>query len=126
MSTSEIEAAGAACDSATIAALREEGDDLLAELIDIFEAEAPRQIAQLERALAASDSSVATRLAHTLKGAAGIFGAVMMESLGAQMEIAARRGSIAEAAAIYPQLRAEIARVTAALGAYRPRAASLT
>ena len=125
MNTSEIEVAGAACDSVTIAALREEGDDLLAELIDIFEVETPRQIAQLERALAASDSSVATRLAHTLKGTAGIFGAVMMESLAAQMEIAARRGLIAEAAAIYPQLRAEIARVTAALGSYHPRAAAL-
>jgi HPt (histidine-containing phosphotransfer) domain-containing protein len=120
MNTSEIETAGAACDPAAIAALREEGDDLLAELIDIFMAETPRQMAQLERALATGDSSTATRVAHTLKGTAGVFGAFVMEALAAHMEHAARRGSIAKTAAICPQLRAEIDRVTAALARCHP------
>ena len=120
MNTSETESAGAVCDPAAIAALRDEGDDLLAELVDIFMAETPRQMTQLEHAMATGDSSAATLIAHTLKGTAGAFGAFSMEEAAAHMEHMARRGSIAKTAALYPRLCAEIERVTVALADYRP------
>jgi HPt (histidine-containing phosphotransfer) domain-containing protein len=119
MNTIGISAVGPACDSAAIAALRDEDDGLLAELIDIFAAEAPRQMGQLEQALSDRESSIAARIAHTLKGTAGIFGAFEMESLAAEIEHAARRASFSAAIAAYPRLQAEIARVMAALAAYR-------
>jgi HPt (histidine-containing phosphotransfer) domain-containing protein len=119
MNSKEMDATGPACDSATIAALRDEGDGLLAQLIDIFVMEAPRQMEQLKRALAEEESPAAFRIAHTLKGSAGVFGAFTMESLAALVEQAVRAKSFAAAAAAYPRLSAEIARVIATLARYR-------
>jgi HPt (histidine-containing phosphotransfer) domain-containing protein len=74
---------------------------------------------QLERALAQRESADASRIAHTFKGTAGVFGAVMMESLAAEIEQAARRASFAAAVAGCPPLRAEIDRVMATLAGWR-------
>ncbi|HJU28948.1 MAG TPA: Hpt domain-containing protein [Candidatus Binataceae bacterium] len=115
-----IDEAEPACDLATIAALDDEdGGDLLADLIDTFSVEAPRQVEQLQRAIAEHETVVAARLAHTIKGSAGIFGAFRLEEMAAQAEQAARRHSLAQAAAVYRRLRDEIDRVIAALARYR-------
>lgn len=115
MNSSQIEAVGPACDFATIAALRDEGDNLLTELIEIFTTEAPCQMTELERALAQQESAAAARIAHTLKGTAGVFGASMMESLAARIERSARRASFGDAIDACGPLRVEIARVMATL-----------
>jgi len=66
--------------------LREEGENLLNELVDMFVAEVPLQLDALETALAKGDAG-ATRLAtHTLKGTAGNFGTRRMQALAKTIE----------------------------------------
>jgi len=106
-------------DQITIQALRDEGDNLLSELVDMFIGEVPVQLATLEEALTKGDA-IATRLsAHTLKGTSSNFGASRMQVLAGAIEENGRDGALAGAAATLVQLRAEYVRVREALEAVR-------
>ncbi len=65
----------AAIDRKAIQDLRDEGENLLSDLVDMFIAEVPGQLATLEAALAKGDADAIRLTAHTLKGTAGNFGA---------------------------------------------------
>ena len=89
------ERAGAAVEEAMIfdrAAVldRLSGDEMmLTELTDIFLMDVPRQIGILQQALASGDQSLLRLQAHTLKGAAGNFGAVSLQKAAFRLEQAA-------------------------------------
>lgn len=66
------------------------GDEMmLAELTDIFLMDVPRQIGILRQAFASGDQSLVRLQAHTLKGAAGNFGAVALQKAALRLERAA-------------------------------------
>ena len=66
----------------------------LAELIDEFLEDAPRQFDALRDAAAAGDAETARRAAHTLKSNARTFGASTLSSLSQLTEAAAAGGDL--------------------------------
>lgn len=105
------------CDRATLDDLRAEGDGLLSELVGIFQSELSRGLGQLSHALAARDCSAVARIAHTLKGTAGNFGARHMYDMAARIDQTARAGHTEQAAAIFEDFRCECERVRRYLAA---------
>jgi HPt (histidine-containing phosphotransfer) domain-containing protein len=89
--------------------------EFLAELVDEFVADAPRQIASLRAAAADDDAVVARRAAHTLKGTSRTFGAEALAALCQEAETAAGRGDLAVVGATVDSVEAEWARVRAEL-----------
>ncbi|HVA40530.1 MAG TPA: Hpt domain-containing protein [Candidatus Binataceae bacterium] len=106
-------------DEETIQDLRDEGENLLSDLVEMFIGEVPRQLATLEKALAKGDAGAARLTAHTLKGTGGNFGAARMQTLAYAIEEKGRNGSLDGACALLVQLRAECVRVRKALEAVR-------
>ncbi len=102
-----------------IQALRDlspEGDsEFLRELIAIYLADTPKQLAQLEEALARQDAALAVRAAHSIKGSSGNFGAQEFARLAQEMEGHAKAGNLAAASAALPEFKLGFARVAAAL-----------
>jgi HPt (histidine-containing phosphotransfer) domain-containing protein len=93
----------------------EGGDEFLRELIVIFLADTPQQLAELEAALARQDATKVTRAAHTIKGSSGNFGAGEFARLALAIEMHGKANDLAAAAAALPGFKAEFARVAAAL-----------
>lgn len=109
----------AAVDQKTIQELREEGGDLLSDLVEMFIDELPGQLATLEAALSKGDAGAARLTAHRLRGTGGNFGAARMQALASAIEEKGRIGSLDGAAATFVQLRTECLRVREALEAAR-------
>jgi HPt (histidine-containing phosphotransfer) domain-containing protein len=71
------------------------GDDaFLAELIDEFLEDGPRQLQALREAAGADDADRARRAAHTLKGNGRTFGAAALSDLCLELETAAAAGDL--------------------------------
>ena len=108
-------------DPQAIAALRElnPGDDsFLRDLIQIYLADSPQRIAEMEEALAHTDSRKLMIAAHSLKGSSANFGAAALRALSEKVEHLARTEALAEAQVHLPALREEFARVKAELEAF--------
>ncbi len=69
-------------------------DDGLAELVELYLVEAPRGLADLQRALAAGDVDGLRTAAHRLKGAAAGVGAQVVAELTRDLERAAQAGGL--------------------------------
>ena len=110
---------GAPIDQKAIQALRDEGGDLLGDLVEMFIYEVPGQLATLEAALAENDAAAIRLTAHTIKGTGGNFGASRMQTLAGAIEEKGRIGALDGAAATFAQLRVECVRVREALEAVR-------
>lgn len=107
-----------ALDRQTLDELRDSvgGDaEFLAELVDEFVADAPRQIASLRAAVSTGDAVVARRVAHTLKGTSRTFGAAALAALCQEAETAAGSDDLAPVVAAVDSIEAEWARVRAEL-----------
>jgi HPt (histidine-containing phosphotransfer) domain-containing protein len=105
--------------TSTMDELREEGEDFLFELIELFVRETPARLALLASAVARGDRPTAERAAHTLKGTAAVFGADAMQAVAAAAEIAARAGELGEVAHMLDELQTASERVRLALLAAR-------
>lgn len=68
------------------------GVDGLAEIVELFVADAPRQLAALEAAAQRGDLPALERAAHAFKGAAGGVAAMRVARLAGQLESDARGG----------------------------------
>jgi histidine phosphotransfer protein HptB len=112
-------AGNAPIDQNTIQDLRNEGDNLLRDLVDMFIREVPDQLATLEAALAKGDAGATRLTAHTFKGTGVNFGASQMQALASAIEEKGRNGLLEGASATFVELRAECARVRDALKAVR-------
>lgn len=109
-------------DPQAIQTLRELSPDdpaFLRELIDVFLADTPARIGEIEQAMAARDAAVLKRAAHTIKGSAGNFGANDLAAAALELETCGRNADFTEAAARLPALRREFDRVAEALRQYR-------
>ena len=99
------------CDPRILDELRTEDESLLGELVGIFQSESTEALGKLYRALIAGDCATAARIAHTLKGSAGNFGAAQLQEIAARMDQAASAGHPDEALGMYEDLCSEYARV---------------
>ncbi|GEM_PF-3068312 len=97
----------ARCEPDTLAELIAEGGNLLEDLVDMFQAELPRGLAELERAFDTGDCAGVARVAHTLKGTAGTFGAKRMHALAERIDLLARAKRNREAAALFDEFLLE-------------------
>jgi signal transduction histidine kinase/DNA-binding response OmpR family regulator/HPt (histidine-containing phosphotransfer) domain-containing protein len=92
------------------------GDFSLAAIVlGAFAEDMPRQIATLKSALAAGDSHLAGRQAHTIKGAAANAGGEQLRRLAAAMETAADAGDLDAVQRSIPELDAAFAQLSAAI-----------
>jgi HPt (histidine-containing phosphotransfer) domain-containing protein len=85
-------------DAAVVADLKELGGDaepgLYAELVELFVADATRQIAALQQALEEGDVGLLERAAHTLKSSCAQMGAARLSRLCFELERAVRTGNL--------------------------------
>jgi PAS domain S-box-containing protein len=91
---------------------------LLRMIGDEFFTSMPRCVADMETALADGDMATFSRLAHTLRGNAAMFGARELRRQATLAEEAAARGDRAQAARLFPELVRHIDRVVRALRAF--------
>ncbi|HZO81788.1 MAG TPA: PAS domain S-box protein [Candidatus Binataceae bacterium] len=112
-----------ALDCATLEELRAEGADLLAELFDLFDAEAPAGVQKISEALERGDLKTAGIQAHRLKGSAAGLGAKRLQELCSAVEQATRAERADEARAMFERMSSECARVREAIAAERGAAA---
>ena len=84
---------------------RVEGDEeLLQELLEIFEDDCPRLLQEIQQALQEGDTTRAAQTAHTLKGAAGNLEMRELHKLAEELEHRCRDGALAEATQAYTVL----------------------
>jgi signal transduction histidine kinase/CheY-like chemotaxis protein/HAMP domain-containing protein len=93
-------------------------EDLLAELITLFETEGPKILAEAQTALASHDGESLERAAHSLKGAAGYLHALELVATARELEPEARTSDLAGAAVLVGQLSEQMRRVLAEFEAY--------
>jgi two-component system sensor histidine kinase/response regulator len=100
-------------------ALERVGGDygLLKSLIEVFFDSYPAQLTQLHEAITRGDAAQVYRLAHTLAGAVGIFGARPTLAAATRLEAMGREGKLAGAEEAWKRLNAELGRLKPALTA---------
>jgi two-component system, sensor histidine kinase and response regulator len=101
-----------------LAALREsleDDSDLLKEVIDLFTANLPQQLAAIETALVDRDGRKVERAAHSLKGALRSLHAGPSSELAQQLELSGRSGDLRKADKMIAALRRELDRLVPAL-----------
>ncbi len=91
--------------------------ELVRTLVEVFQADYPELLGEVDRAVDQDDSIALEHAAHTLKGALGVFAAGHARSLAARLEETARGGSVVECVPQLPELQAEVHRLEADLGA---------
>jgi HPt (histidine-containing phosphotransfer) domain-containing protein len=101
---------------ANIRALERQGaPGLLATVVDLYLADAPKLIQQMHAALGTSDASAINRAAHTLKSSSANLGAHRLAEICKALEACARQGDIEPAAALLRELQPEHQRAADAL-----------
>ena len=82
-----------------------------AELVlEEFVSQTPIDVANIEKALAADDLVAAGKVAHSLKGASGVFGANQLRQFAADLEMLARANEKAQSEEMFAKLKAEATR----------------
>ncbi len=95
--------------------------DLLRMVCAEFFRAMPGCVADMEKALMEGDMATFSRLAHTLRGNAAMFGAADLRRHAAMAEEAAARGDGEQAARLFPILTRHIDRVVRSLAAFQAR-----
>ncbi len=76
-----------------------------------FQARAPGEVAEIRRALVARDAQTAGRLAHALRGAAGMLSIDRLQQLAEQIETFASEQAVSDALDCVADLETETQRV---------------
>lgn len=109
-----------ALDAEVLRGLRElqmDGEsDLVAELADIYLADAPTQIATMREAIALGNTATLRLAAHSLKGSSASLGATHLVALCNEIEELAQAGTVDGTAEKLADVEQELVRVRAALG----------
>jgi signal transduction histidine kinase/CheY-like chemotaxis protein len=111
--------ASPAIDGAVLARLRVDlgDDDVVADVVELFCADAAQRVADLGVAVAGGDLRAVVRTAHTLMGSAANVGAVQVARLAERLVRRAQEGDVDQARQLVDQLDADVARAAAALQA---------
>jgi two-component system sensor histidine kinase/response regulator len=104
----DADRAGSTVDREALLARMEGDQALLAEVVAIFHAEAPRMIEDLRGAIDAGDPSALQRAAHNFKGAVSIFGAHGAFETAQALETLGRGGSVAGASETLAALEGQL------------------
>jgi two-component system sensor histidine kinase/response regulator len=95
---------------------RVEGDtELLREIVELFLADCPRMLAEVQAAIGAGDPVALKRSAHTLKGAAANFGATAAVALSLELETIGKSGEVSGAGAVGERLEVALTMLRTAL-----------
>ncbi|MBC8354441.1 MAG: response regulator [Planctomycetes bacterium] len=94
------------------------GDDQIREVAQILIDECPRLMGAIEEALLSSDTSRLERAAHTLKGAADVFGAKRVVDAARCVEKLAHDRKLSEAETAIDDLKQQVAELATALRTY--------
>lgn len=86
---------------------------LLRELVGVFVEEAPGRLAELKRGAAARDATTVERVAHSLKGSAGLLGAASLLAACAELEERAVAKRVDGVADLVARVEGELERVLA-------------
>jgi HPt (histidine-containing phosphotransfer) domain-containing protein len=114
--TSDAQKPPKAIFNSSVALIRTGHDpELLAELIEIFLADCPQRMAEIQEAISLSDAQGLERSAHKLKGAAAVFDAQNVVDPAEQLEILGRQGDVTAAKEVLPHLDRQIEELTRAL-----------
>jgi signal transduction histidine kinase/CheY-like chemotaxis protein len=90
-------------------------------ILELFLADAPRQVQMLEQAAAAGDIARMGEIAHSLKSAAANVGALALSATAARIEADAHAGTLELPAVAVALVIAESARMRVAIAGYRVR-----
>ena len=97
------------------------GDEqFLWELIEVFSADAPARLTELEAAVQAGDAAASREIAHSIKGGATAVGAVAVQGMAQAIEDAAAAGETASMQENLARLRFELSRALEVLGEEAP------
>ncbi|MDR3111353.1 MAG: Hpt domain-containing protein [Planctomycetaceae bacterium] len=81
-------------------------------VLEEFQNQTPIDVSGIDTALQAGDVDAASKVAHSLKGASGTMGAMMLHGLSAEVEAACRHDKdIEKANSLFPKLK-EVAQQT--------------
>jgi HPt (histidine-containing phosphotransfer) domain-containing protein len=92
-----------------------DNDAFLREMVEVFVADTPLRIAELEESLASDDGVRFTRAAHSIKGSSANLGASALKAVAERVERESRARPIAQLAPMVEEIRAEFARARAEL-----------
>jgi HPt (histidine-containing phosphotransfer) domain-containing protein len=99
-----------------VAMARTGGDKaLLKELITLFLIDGPSHLSEAKAALGRGDGPALSRSAHTLKGAAGVFGAEAVVQAAYALETLRRVSDLEQAERVYTDLETGLTRLLDAL-----------
>lgn len=87
----------------------------LAELIDVYLADAPELIEQIRGGLAVDDIETVRRAAHSLKSNSASFGANQLAGAARQLEMLTREGTLDGASSRLSEIEAEYAQLVPVL-----------
>jgi CheY-like chemotaxis protein/HPt (histidine-containing phosphotransfer) domain-containing protein len=90
---------------------------LLLEIVQLFQADSPKRMQEIQRALEERDAKALAALAHTLKGSVAIFSLPEATEAAQALEDLARRGSWKRMGSALATLQAEMQRLDEALRA---------
>ena len=94
------------------------GDEAIcAEILQVFIADIPLRIKEIEEALAQNDLPTLKRGAHTIKGASGNVGALKLQAIALQLETAAGAGVTSSARKMINNIKTEFEKISQAIGA---------
>ncbi|MAT68559.1 MAG: hybrid sensor histidine kinase/response regulator [Planctomycetaceae bacterium] len=80
-------------------------EDLLAEMVELFAEECPKQMADIEAAYATGDADQVMRAAHTLKSSAALLGAGPAASAAKKIEYMGRQGQLNDYPGAWDELK---------------------
>jgi HPt (histidine-containing phosphotransfer) domain-containing protein len=91
---------------------------LLRRLICLFLDDCPKRLQEIRDAVRRGDNAALMQVAHSLKGAVGMFGArIGVEALG-RLEAMGRDGDVAHAGQMFATMETALARLTPALAQF--------
>jgi two-component system sensor histidine kinase/response regulator len=91
----------------------EEDQALLVNLFEAFQQDYPKQLIELQDAISTGDAGRIARVAHSLKGAVGYFGAQTVHALAYRLETMGHQAELDGASAVLQQLERELERLSA-------------
>jgi PAS domain S-box-containing protein len=94
-------------------------EDMAFDLVDIFLADMPDVLLQMQRAVAEGNTSTLAQIAHTLKSNSAQFGALNLAQMFQDLECSGRSESLAEVPHLLAQVKAEFERVRQQLSVLR-------
>jgi signal transduction histidine kinase/CheY-like chemotaxis protein len=120
-------ASGQASDGFSCAFNRDEalrnvgGDDaILAEMVELFATECPKQMSEIGSAYQAGDHVALSRAAHTLKGSVSLFGAEQARAAAQRLELMGREGKMNDFPQAWAHLQRHVDELLQALQALGP------